>query len=95
MPLIGMSTSGGNPSRAYLTETTSVPTKKAASSIDTSARAALPLALVPLGPFPVQRSVGSIGAIGGVLRIRAMLPPRTSQNSVNAKFAESFFHVLR
>jgi hypothetical protein len=42
-----MSTSGGNPSKAYLTETTSVPTKKAASSIETSARAALPLAVAP------------------------------------------------
>jgi hypothetical protein len=53
--LIGISTRGGNPSRAYLIETTSVPMKKAASSIETSARAALPLALVPLRP--VSRSV--------------------------------------
>src|SRR5215208_7111874 len=47
--LNGMSTSGGNPSKAYLTETTSVPTKKAASSIETSARAALPWRWHPIG----------------------------------------------
>ena len=49
--LIGMNTSGGRPSRAYLTETTSMLTKKTARSRETSASAALPFAL----PFALAR----------------------------------------
>ena len=62
MNLAGTSTSGGMPSRAYFTETKSVPTKKAAISSEVSASAAF-----PFEPSEVARIPQSVISAFGLL----------------------------
>ena len=60
--LAGINASGGSPSSAYLTETTSMPTKKTARSRETSASAAFFVAPACGGSAP--RSVNLVAGSG-------------------------------